>query len=114
MVQCSLHVLKLLNNSIKKGDRTMTYIKQIVATESATDTNLLTENEFVVKIGIHALPGTAFQFNGAGNFVMNHTGNFSMDCSDFPISSIKLITKVNNAGTYPIILDLVCREGVQQ
>lgn len=72
--------------------------------------NILTNNEYVVSVNIHALPGTTLLFNKSSQIIMNATGNFGMDCTDFPITDLQItniITGNNGQLTYPIIIDIL-------
>lgn len=67
--------------------------------------NLL-EGKIIERLSIHALPGTAFGINIASNqeIVIGPGGNYSLDCSEFPIT--KLYLTKHNATIYPIIIDM--------
>jgi hypothetical protein len=52
----------------------------------------LLTNEIVISLGIHALPGTKIRLNDStSTLTIGPTGNFSIDCEDFPISQIEVL-----------------------
>lgn len=74
----------------------------------------LEENQKALALGIHALPGTKIQINQSGvddALIINSTGNFSIDCEDFPIFSIK-VDKAQLSENYPTIIDIIYEEGI--
>ena len=69
---------------------------------------ILNNQETVVSLGIHALPGTRFYIiHGTNPLVINRTGNFSIDCEEFPISSIK-VNQSELSDSYATIIDAIC------
>ena len=84
-------------------------VKQIIPLELNEEKPNLIEDKIVYEIGIHALPGTVFKING-GEFVMNNTGNFSLNCEEHPITSLELTS--DPSGLYSIIIDIIYEEVV--
>lgn len=87
-------------------------IKQIRDPEQNCE---LLDNIYAVSLGIHALPGTTFKINQIDfeastiPLIIGPTGNFSIECEEYPITSMKLIEIVNDS--YPIIIDIIYEEG---
>lgn len=63
-------------------------------------------NEVIVSLQIYACPGSRFKINDNDDIIMNGTGNFNLNCNDFPITSIR-IHEDNLIGTIPTIIDYV-------
>ena len=62
------------------------------------------------KLGIHALPGTEFSISSdfSSSFKIGPTGNYSLDCSEYPIKHLylKQFIKHSEQNMYPIIVDV--------
>lgn len=90
----------------------MAKIKQFYYDNTAPtlNTNILQNGEYVISLNIHALPGTSFSINNSGTIVMNATGNFGMNCEDFPIQDLKITNIITNSDktlSYPIVIDIL-------
>lgn len=90
----------------------MNNIAQIVQTTPSGQTNnLLTNGQKVVQLGINATPGTEIYIGNSttethGILTIGSTGNFFMECEDFPITFISV--KENKSGK-KVIIDIMFR-----
>ena len=82
------------------------YITSMPEIESNGYTANLIPNQAIVSLNIYACPGSRFQINDSGDIIMNGTGNFSINCSNAPITSIR-IHENNLIDTIPTIIDYI-------
>ena len=63
----------------------------------------------ITSLNIYACPGSRFKINEISDIIINGTGSFSLNCNDFPITSIKM-HKNNLVNNIPTIIDYVSLE----
>ena len=86
------------------GQKYYVSVPEIVEGTEYTDN--LVAGESIISLNIYACPGSLFKINDNSDIIMNGTGNFSLNCEEFPITSLK-IHKNNLIGTIPTIIDYV-------
>lgn len=72
--------------------------------------NLLDAEVAIVSLNIYACPGSKFKINDKTEIIINGTGNYTLQCSTFPIVDIRM-HKDNLMSTIPTIIDYVKVEG---
>lgn len=86
-------------------------IKQFYYNNSTTipvSTKNIFEGYVVYSLAIHAIPGTKFSIDGTTIFSIGPTGNYALDCSDAPLTSLYLKQAIRHSEQlmYPIIIDI--------
>ena len=86
-------------------------IKQFYYNNSTTipvSTKNIFEGYVAYSLAIHAIPGTKFSIDGTAIFSIGPTGNYALDCSEAPLTSLYLkeVIKHNGQLMYPIIIDI--------
>lgn len=74
--------------------------------------NLLEPEIAIVSLNIYACPGSKFKINDKTEITISGTGNYTLQCSTFPIVDIRMHESNRNLmHTIPAIIDYVKAEG---
>lgn len=91
------------------GQIYLNQINDLEFDENQYSQNILPSNIAIISLHIYACPGSKFKINEKQDIIINGTGNYTLQCANFPIVDIR-VYQGNLTETIPMIIDYVAAE----